>query len=165
MFIFRMIAVRNRVILSGMVAAGVFFCQPAHASRRFPAAIEKDLHLSYAPPCSLCHVKGNVGPGTAETPFALSMRARGMVSGNTSMLSSALGVLQQDRADSDGDGVTDIDELVAGTDPNTPAPSELQGRRDPSYGCAGGQQATRAPMPIIFIAAAIAFGRRRRNRA
>src|SRR5690348_1973511 len=110
----------------------------AHAVERFPPAIARALQLSYEPPCSLCHLKANTDVVTVGTPFGLSMRARGMTSGNVNDMTAALDALKADGVDDDGDGVNDVDEIIAGTDPNTPASSALRDRIDPSYGCGGG---------------------------
>ena len=103
---------------------------PARASSVFPDRIRVDLALSYTPACTLCHV-GNPGIGTATTPFAISMRARGLVAGNLSSLDTALAALEAEHTDSDHDGVPDIEELKAGTDPNV-AGGSLE---TPTYGC------------------------------
>ena len=103
---------------------------PARASSVFPDRIRVDLALSYTPACTLCHV-GAPGIGTAATPFATSMRARGLVAGNLSSLDTALAALEAEHTDSDHDGVPDIEELKAGTDPNV-AGGSLE---TPTYGC------------------------------
>ena len=64
----------------------------AGATRRLPPLIYHHLYSSYTvapyqPPCSLCHLRGSTGAGTADTPFALSMKARGLsTSDNTSVV-------------------------------------------------------------------------------
>ena len=92
--------------------------------------------ISYHLPCSVCHIKGNVGSATPITPFALSLRARGLT-GNNQSLSSALSKLESDGVDSDGDGVSDVEELKAGTDPNSSANASIVNDQDPGYGCGG----------------------------
>ncbi|HEY2406601.1 MAG TPA: thrombospondin type 3 repeat-containing protein [Polyangiaceae bacterium] len=108
----------------------------AHAKRQYPAMIAKDLALAYLVPCSTCHLKGNVGAGTAGTPFALSLRDRGL-SGEESTLTSALSRLEADDVDSDGDGIPDVTELRSGSDPNSSANASIVNAQEPGYGCGG----------------------------
>jgi hypothetical protein len=117
---------------------GVIFClvataSPARAVSEFPRNIQSDLALTYDPPCRLCHIQGTTGAGSVETPFGLSMLAHGLTTDRTT-LSSALAALRVDRVDSDGDGVPDITELMANTDPNTPVNAPLSSE-GPTYGC------------------------------
>jgi hypothetical protein len=107
----------------------------ARAVPEFPREIQRALALDYDPPCSLCHVKENTGTGTAETPFALSMREQGLIPDDGNALRSALTGLKQAAIDSDGDGVSDTDELIVGTDPNSVAPASLKNRVEPQWGC------------------------------
>jgi len=113
----------------------------AFASSNFPPAVRTSLGLSYEPECSLCHFNGVTGVGTVTTLFGKSMRARGLTASSASSLSNALARMATDKVDSDHDGVTDLDELKAGTDPNvartgTPdAGSGPPGLPPPSYGC------------------------------
>ena len=93
------------------------------------------LAIFYSPPCSLCHVEGKTGPGTAETPFARSARAYGLEGGDVLLVGIALDRLARDGIDSDRDGITDIQELLAGTDPNLAGSQSIQVRQDPMSGC------------------------------
>ena len=115
----------------------------ARASRQLPGQVENALGLGYSIQCSLCHVEGKTGNGAALTPFAVNARAHGMtgsggggrggISSPTSNIATTLAKLATDQVDSDGDGVTDIDELKAGHDPNVFGPVPLQ--YEPAYGC------------------------------
>lgn len=144
----------------------VFLALPtaARATPRLPRAVEDQLGLGYRIQCSLCHINGKTGAGTAITPFAVSATARGMDSRDTTALATALTQLRADGVDSDGDGVSDIAELIAGTDPNAAGPSSLLQRTDPAYGC--GSVRTPAPLSLLLVFAwALAIALRRRLRA
>lgn len=148
--------------------------RPASATARFPSQIYYHLYSSYTvapyePPCSVCHLRGSTGPGTAQTPFALSMKAQGLVAGNNSSLLTALDALNRDKVDSDADGIPDIQEIEDDTDPNTPAPVSLTGQPGPNAGCGGGQKANysgRQPASAIALLGSLAlvWARRRNTR-
>lgn len=93
---------------------------PAWATDMFPAAIQNKYMLGDLPPelCALCHTNGITGAGTVNTPFGRALRMNGLLPNDTASLNAALDALQTAMVDSDGDGVTDIDELIAGTSPN-----------------------------------------------
>ena len=144
----------------------------AGATPGFPADLQADLMLSYQPPCSVCHVNGVTGSGTAQTPFAKSMKDRGLVPANDASLASALTRMETDKVDSDGDTVLDVDELVMGTDPNVADKGAAPTQKGPSvaYGC-GARIATRgeaggaeALAIASIVAASIALASRRAHR-
>ena len=91
----------------------------AQAREALSPEVAAQLSLAYVPACTLCHSAGAAG-GPADTPFATSMRARGL-SASADSVAPALDSVGRDGVDSDGDGTGDIDELIAATDPNTNA--------------------------------------------
>jgi hypothetical protein len=152
-------------------SAAIAYASRAQATSRYPGEIYYHLYSSYtvppySPPCSLCHLRGSTGPGTAQTPFALSMKARGMVARDPTLLTNALDAMQRDEVDSDGDGAPDIREIENDTDPNTPADVSLSGEPGPNAGCGGGQKANfggRAPAAGLGLLVSLLIARRRRR--
>ena len=147
----------RRLVLAVSVLAGGL----AHGSSIYPPEIRAHLSLSYTPPCTLCHQTESGGFGTVTTPFGKSMMARGLVAQNLASLDTALDALAAEHTDSDGDGVSDIDELKAGTDPNVPGGGAVT---PPTYGCldASGQRAS--PLALLPLALAWVLLRVRRVR-
>ena len=118
------------------LALGSFGWIPvAQAIEEFPGQIQLDLALQYQVPCSVCHIKGNTAASTPITPFALSLRSRGLE--GESSLAGALARSEAEGVDSDGDGTSDIAELKAGTDPNSSANASIVNDQEPGYGCGG----------------------------
>ena len=138
---------------------------PARATPNFPAALAADLSLAGAPDCSLCHTDGDQGgTGTVNTPFGKNMRARGLVAYDTSSLSAALALMSDEKVDSAGACLPDVEELQTGGDPNTPATGGCDGGAAPTetqtavllptYGCATSSGNSEAPRPAVIVLAA-----------
>jgi hypothetical protein len=133
---------------------------PAAASPGVPAEIAAHLGAP-TPPCTICH-QGTPGLGTATTAFATALKARGLVPGNLASLDTALDALAAEGHDSNGNGISDIDELKAGNDPNA-----LTGGSTvtPTYGCVGAVAPARprpgaAALLAAFLAGLVALRRR-----
>jgi hypothetical protein len=136
----------RRLVLALAVLAGGL----AHGSSIYPPEVRAHLSLGYTPACTLCHNTPSGGFGTVTTPFGKSMMARGLVAQNLSSLDTALDALAAEHTDSDGDGVSDIDELKAGSDPNVAGGGAVT---PPTYGCfdVSGQPATPlALLPLLL---------------
>lgn len=128
---------KHRLACVVCLALGSFgWASAAQAVQEFPGQIQSDLALSYQPPCSVCHIRGNTGKSTPITPFALSLRSRGL-GGDRSSLTTALARSEADGVDSDGDGTSDVAELRVGTDPNSSANASIVNDQEPGYGCGG----------------------------
>lgn len=124
---------RRHVAIMGLVLlASLFSSSAAHASPIFPATMMDELDLDHVPECILCHTSAVGGFGTAQKPFAIYLLSRGLRAADSDSLSNSLLAAEGEQSDVDDDGVTDLDELRDGEDPNSVASSVAP----PSYGCA-----------------------------
>ncbi len=142
----------SAVVLAGAIG---FVARVGSASTSFPEAIKSALVLDAPPACSLCHEKDAAPVGPADRPFAKSLLDRGLVSGDSASLLSALDRMRKDGVDSDGDGARDLDELSWGGDPNAADRPENGVVEPMSYGCAfvnGGG----SPTPFVWALVAVA---------
>lgn len=109
----------------------------AWASSLYVSDVESTLGMPCQPTCVLCHETLAGGGGTVTREVGQALMARGLTGGsNSAALEAALAQLETDAVDSDGDGVIDVDELVAGDDPN-PGGVAFCDLLVPTYGCVG----------------------------
>ncbi len=130
-----------------VAAVGVFAATGAHASPGYPSEMQSYLSLNTLPQCTVCHTNNVGGIGTVTKDFGIALKARGLVLEDVASLHSAIDQLDADGVDSDGDGVTDVDELHGGTDPNV---------ADASGGDAGPVALATAPVEYGFGCSAAA---------
>lgn len=153
-------------VVSGLLAVAavlVLRAPTASASPTFPGVVQGELALAAAPECTLCHTTPSGGFGTANTAFATYMRSRGLRAGDAGSLRGALAASTAERRDSDNDGVSDLDELKRGADPNAAGADAVE---PPAYGCGGRVAAREVPrramFPVLLTVMLLALVTRRR---
>lgn len=113
------------LLLTALCVGSALLAVPldARASATFPEALRNKLGLQQVagppPGCQLCHRDDLGGLKTATKPFGRALLKAGAMGGSVPSLLAALSTLEADGTDSDVDGVPDVAELEAGTDPNT----------------------------------------------
>lgn len=147
----------------------VLHTAPAFASPTYPPTIQAQLGLTAAPDCILCHRDDAGGVGTVIRPFGRTMIDHFGLTGGSNIvaLKAALEGDDAEHLDSDGDGVPDIEELRAGTDPNVGA-SGVEAASDvplPETGCTflARPPASRAPLSTALAGLVLVLARRRRR--
>jgi hypothetical protein len=126
------------------------------ATPNFPGAIERDLDLAAPPRCTICHTTDSGGAGTAVRPFGVYLRSRGLRPFDEDSLQNALFAAAGEHHSSNGEGLSDIDALKAGQDPNGSASA---GDLTPAFGCSSSGSAD--PLMLLGFAAWLGTWRRR----
>jgi MYXO-CTERM domain-containing protein len=142
----------RRFVPASLAVAAWLVSSGAAASASFPDAMKADLGTSAAPGCALCHQSAANPVGPADTLFAQSMVARGLVANDDASLADALKRMRADGVDSDGDGAQDLDELWWGGDPNHADAPETGYQTPVQFGC------STAPAPASGLPAAVLLG-------
>jgi hypothetical protein len=128
----------------------------ARASETFPQAVQEHLDLACAPQCTLCHTTPAGGAGMIDKLFGGAIFGQGARAKMPETIPAALDTLEANGSDVDMDGVTDIDELRAGMNPN-PGDTELCLI---TYGCGARIASGNASRPAVngwgALAAALA---------
>lgn len=135
-----------------------FLTASAWASAIYPTDLEADLGMPCTPACTVCHESLAGGGGTVTQAFGMALMDRGLTGGsNSGGLATALDTLTNDGVDSDGDGVIDTDELIAGSDPNPGGVDFCAGPTPltPHYGCGA---STRPGPALGWLVAGLALG-------
>ena len=119
-------------VIFGSVLTVLATSWPCQATPDFPAVVQQFVGAPSAPSCTICHNNPNGGLGTATQPFAAYLRSRGLVAYDENSLRTALTADEAENQDSNSDGVSDIDALKQGLDPNGNASGA---KSPPEFGC------------------------------
>jgi hypothetical protein len=94
----------------------------AVADPAFPPEIKTLTGADCEPPCTICHQDALGGFGTVVTPFGKAMQLNGLDFTNPKSVDTALAAMEASAdynfGDTDGDGISDREELMNDTDPN-----------------------------------------------
>jgi hypothetical protein len=133
-----MVTLRNAFRVSLIAVAVCALPRRSQASPAFPDEIARVLDTPCVPECVLCHTTNLGGYGTALTAFAAAMvstppKGEKLLAKHTETVALALADLDTMKIDSDKDGISDVDELEQGTNPNG---DSVKLCSDIAYGCA-----------------------------
>ncbi len=156
-------------LFTAALGTAIAWSAAAGATPDFPGVIQQVVGSAAPPLCTICHNNPNGGLGTVTTVFGMYMRSRGLVPYDETSLRNALAAATGEQHSSNDDGITDIQALREGLDPNAPlgASSSPSQPPPPDYGCgAHVAPSSRDTSPAaLFLAAtaATALVRRRRG--
>jgi MYXO-CTERM domain-containing protein len=142
------------------------FAGAARATPNFPGAIQRELGLQNPPACTICHATDQGGTGTVVKPFGIYVRSRGLIPFDEASLHTALQAAAGERHDSSGTGVSDIDKLKAGQDPNPVSAGTGSGPAEaPTHGCSMAGGSPSSLLPFAVLVAGLLHRRFRRRRS
>jgi hypothetical protein len=119
-----------------VVLFAMLFSKGARATPDFPLILRSRFNIATDPAlmCTLCHRSAIGGAGMVTKPFGITLMKHGLMAFDSAGFSRILTEMETNGDDSDGDGVGDIAELKAGTDPNVNDVTGEAGEQ-PRYGC------------------------------
>jgi len=153
---------RHAVLVCTVIVLGaVSITRRSNATPTFPTVVQQFVQSQSSPACTICHDNPNGGIGTVTRPFGEYLRSRGLVEFDETSLRNALTAAQAEGHDSNGDGVTDIEALREGLDPN----GNIGSSTPPAYGCNVGsrpqnKQTDALAIMLGFVALGVYFRKR-----
>lgn len=137
------------LVAGSSLVAVLLAASPARSDPRAPPRVQSDFNLPCTPDCTLCHQNNNGGIGNRRNAvdakgqvvdpinggFIYDLLVCGFLPTDPNTYEPAFAKCESTKADADRDGVPDIDELTAGTDPNDGTPGKKICNESPTYGC------------------------------
>jgi hypothetical protein len=129
----RLLSLRRTLLTLVLVGGSLGAPKIGHATPLLWAAVQAAPY-EWAGGCTLCHTDNIGSKGTANRPFAKTIKKHGIsASSSTADMTKVLEELGDE--DSDDDGVSDLEELLKHTDPNVAGATKAVRAVEYRYGC------------------------------